>query len=54
MAAGLDLLTHTGLPVADVAARCGFKSVYHFSRKVRQHTGLPPTQLRRQRWEGEG
>jgi AraC-like DNA-binding protein len=51
VAAGIDLLVHTGLPVGDVAARSGFKSVYHFSRKVREETGLPPTELRRERWE---
>ena len=51
VAAGIDLLVHTGLPVGDIAARSGFKSVYHFSRKVREQTGLPPTELRRERWE---
>jgi AraC-like DNA-binding protein len=51
VAAGIDLLVHTGLPVGDIAARSGFKSVYHFSRKIRDHTGLPPTELRRERWE---
>jgi AraC-like DNA-binding protein len=51
IAAGIDLLVHTGLPVGDVAARTGFKSVYHFSRKVRQHTGRAPTELRKKRWE---
>jgi AraC-like DNA-binding protein len=51
VAAGIDLLVHTGLPVGDVAARAGFKSVYHFSRKVREQTGLPPTELRQESWE---
>jgi AraC-like DNA-binding protein len=51
VAAGIDLLVHTGLPIGAVAARSGFKSVYHFSRKVREQTGLPPTELRRERWE---
>ena len=49
-ATGIDLLTNTGLPVGEVAARCGFKSVYHFSRRVKQQTGLSPTALRRERW----
>jgi AraC family transcriptional regulator of arabinose operon len=44
-------VVHTGLPVGDIAARSGFKSVYHFSRKLRQHAGHPPTELRRRRWE---
>jgi AraC family transcriptional regulator len=51
VAAGVDLLVYTGLPVGDIAARSGFKSVYHFSRKVREQTGLPPTELRSERWE---
>jgi AraC-like DNA-binding protein len=50
VATGVDLLTNTGLPVGEVAARCGFKSVYHFSRRVKQRTGLSPTALRRGRW----
>jgi AraC-like DNA-binding protein len=47
---GVDLLNHTGLPVGDIAVRCGFKSVYHFSRRVKEQTGLAPTVLRRERW----
>jgi AraC-like DNA-binding protein len=50
VATGIDLLTHTGLPVGDIAARAGFKSVYHFSRRVKEQTGMPPTAVRVQRW----
>lgn len=50
LAIGVDLLVHTGLPVAAVAERSGFKSINHFSRQVRKHTGRSPTELRRQRW----
>jgi AraC-like DNA-binding protein len=50
VATGVDLLEHTGLPVGDVAARSGFKSVYHFSRRVKEQTGRSPTELRRDRW----
>jgi AraC-like DNA-binding protein len=50
VATGVDLLTNTGLPVGEVAARCGFKSVYHFSRRVKERTGSSPTALRRGRW----
>jgi transcriptional regulator GlxA family with amidase domain len=39
------------LPVSDIATRVGFKSVYHFSRRVAAHAGRPPTALRRERWE---
>jgi AraC-like DNA-binding protein/quercetin dioxygenase-like cupin family protein len=52
VATGVDLLKHTGLPVGDVAARSGFKSVYHFSRRVSEVTGRSPTRLRRERWDG--
>jgi transcriptional regulator GlxA family with amidase domain len=50
VATGVDLLTDTGLPVGDIAARTGFKSVYHFSRRVKEHTGAAPTAVRRERW----
>jgi AraC-like DNA-binding protein len=50
VAAGIELLTSTGLPVGEVASRTGFRSVYHFSRRVKGHTGTPPTELRRRRW----
>jgi AraC-like DNA-binding protein len=50
VAHGVDLLTHTGLPVGDVATRSGFKSVYHFSRRVKEQTGCSPSALRRERW----
>jgi AraC family transcriptional regulator len=46
VAAGIDLLRHTGLSVGEVAARAGFKSVYHFSRRVKEATGASPTELR--------
>jgi AraC-like DNA-binding protein len=50
VAIGIDLLTSTGLPVGEIATRAGFSSVYHFSRRVKAHTGLPPTEVRRMRW----
>jgi AraC family transcriptional regulator of arabinose operon len=50
VATGIDLLTHTGLPVGDIAVRTGFKSVYHFSRRVKAHAGMPPTAVREARW----
>ena len=51
VAHGVDLLANTGLPLRAVAERCGFRTVHHFSRRVRQATGLPPATLRRTRWE---
>jgi AraC-like DNA-binding protein len=50
VALGLDLLANTGLPLATVAERCGFKTAHHFSRRVKQATGLPPAAYRRARW----
>ena len=52
VALAADLLANTGLPIATVAERCGFKTVHHFSRRVRQATGMPPGALRRSRWTG--
>jgi AraC family transcriptional regulator of arabinose operon len=50
VATGVDLLANTGLPVGEIAARTGFKSVYHFSRRVKEHTGASPTDVRRRTW----
>ena len=43
---GISLLFHTGLSVSEIAFRCGFKTPFHFSRKVTQLRGCPPSQLR--------
>jgi AraC-like DNA-binding protein len=50
VATGVDLLANTGLPVGEIARRAGFRSVYHFSRRVKAATGLAPTELRRRGW----
>jgi AraC-like DNA-binding protein len=50
VALGVDLLANTGLPIAAIAGRCGFATPHHFSRRVRQATGMPPAALRRERW----
>jgi AraC-like DNA-binding protein len=52
VALGVDLLANTGLPIATIAGRCGFATPHHFSRRIRQATGLPPAALRRARWSG--
>jgi AraC-like DNA-binding protein len=50
VASGADMLVSTGLPVGEIARRAGFRSVYHFSRRVKEGTGMPPTELRRRGW----
>lgn len=45
---GVELLEHTGLTVEQIATRCGFKTSYHFSRRIKEVTGRTPTQVRRQ------
>jgi transcriptional regulator GlxA family with amidase domain len=50
VALGVDLLGNTGLSLAAIAERCGFKTVHHFSRRIREATGLPPNALRLARW----
>ena len=52
VATGIELLTSTGLPVSEIVSRAGFRSVYLFSRRVKNHTGAAPTHFRRRRWLG--
>lgn len=47
---GLALLTETGLTVAEIAYRCGFKNPFHFSRCVRRRQGASPREIRRRAW----
>jgi AraC-like DNA-binding protein len=42
----VSLLTRSDLAGANVAELCGFKSTYHFSRRIKQATGMSPTALR--------
>lgn len=50
VASGIELLRNTGLPVGEIARRSGFRSVYHFSRRVKEATGMAPTEVRRRGW----
>src|SRR5687768_3277074 len=45
--AGIHLLGHTTLPIAEIAHRSGFQTPSHFSRAIRQATHLRPGELRR-------
>jgi AraC-like DNA-binding protein len=42
----VSLLTRSDLNGANVAELCGFKSAFHFSRRIKQATGMSPTALR--------
>ena len=46
----VDLLSHTGLSVGEIADRCGFTNPFHFSRKFRQTYGQSPRTWRAQAW----
>ena len=45
--AGIQLVEHTSLPLAEIAHRVGFQTASHFSRAVRHAVGLRPGELRR-------
>ena len=47
---GAGLLTATGLTVAEIADRCGFKNPFHFSRLLRQMQGHSPREVRKRAW----
>ena len=40
------LLDFTNLPIKDIASRCGFKTVQHFSRRFEESFGCNPTTFR--------
>jgi AraC family transcriptional regulator len=41
-----DLLLHTGLPLADVAVRCGFADQSHFTKVFHRVVGTSPGHFR--------
>ena len=45
---GVELLEFTGLTVEQIALHCGFKTSYHFSRRIKAITGRTPTHIRGQ------
>lgn len=48
---GRRLLAETGLSVAEVAWRCGYKTPYHFSREFKTRNGVPPRAYRNEQWQ---
>ena len=47
MDAGVHLLQTTRLTIDEVSHRCGFQSAAHFSRRVKERKGVPPSTVRR-------
>ena len=50
---GVAMLGETGLSVAEIAYRCGFKNPYHFSRVVKALQGSSPRSIRNHVWSGK-
>ena len=49
--AGVHLLQTTALTIDEIAYRCGFQSSAHFSRRVKERQGAPPSLLRGKSWD---
>ncbi|MEI8078168.1 MAG: helix-turn-helix domain-containing protein, partial [bacterium] len=47
---GMALLQGTTLSIGEIAGRTGFKTPFHFSRRVHTAYGAPPRALRRHPW----
>jgi AraC-like DNA-binding protein len=45
---GIHILQTTGLSIEEISFRSGFQSAAHFSRRIKQRSGLSPIQLRLQ------
>ncbi len=48
---GVELLRETGLSIAEIAQRTGFRNPFHFSRMVKQRYQMSPRALRRAAWQ---
>lgn len=48
---GVELLRETGLSIAEIAQRTGFRNPFHFSRMVKQRYQMSPRALRQQAWK---
>jgi len=42
-----QLLSYSELSVTEIAERCGFKSLYYFSKYFKKITGMPPNEYRK-------
>ncbi|MDA3874418.1 MAG: helix-turn-helix domain-containing protein [Kiritimatiellae bacterium] len=43
-----ELLAYTTLPIREIAERCGYHNLSHFSTAFHKHAGLPPGRVRHQ------
>jgi transcriptional regulator GlxA family with amidase domain len=50
VAAGIELLKHSGLSIGTITERSGFESRFHFSRRIKQATSMAPHELRKAYW----
>ncbi len=46
IAAAMEMLSSQNLPVGEVAEKCGFGSLHHFTKTFRKRTGMTPSQYR--------
>lgn len=49
-----DLLRQTGLSVSEIAEKCGFVNIFHFSRRFKEAYGQSPGTWRKQLWQLSG
>lgn len=49
---GMRQLEWSGISVNQIAEKCGFKSQAHFSRLVKEASGVAPLQFRKRAWSG--
>lgn len=47
-----DLLRQTGLSIGEIAEKCGFVNIFHFSRRFKQTYGQSPSSWRKDLWAG--
>lgn len=47
---GLELLRRSGLNIGEIAEQSGFKTSYHFARTIKRHTGMTPSEIRKEHY----
>jgi AraC-like DNA-binding protein len=50
--ASTDLLRQSGLSISEIAEKCGFVNIFHFSRRFKQTYGQSPSSWRKDLWAG--